>query len=48
MLRPVVLAGERVVGTWRGAGPEFTWFGREPPAEALAAEVADVKRFLAS
>ena len=48
MLRPVVLVGERVVGTWRGAGPEFAWFGAEPPAEALAAEVADVKRFLAS
>ena len=48
MLRPVVLAGARVVGTWRGAGPEFTWFGSEPPAEALAAEVADVQRFLAT
>ena len=48
MLRPVVLAGERVVGTWRGAGPEFAWFGGEPPAGALVAEVADVQRFLAS
>jgi hypothetical protein len=48
MLKAVVLAGEHVVGTWRGAGPEFTWFGGEPPAEAVAAEVADVHRFLAS
>lgn len=48
MLKPVVLAGERVVGTWRGTPPEFTWFGPEPPAEDLAAEVADVERFLAS
>ena len=48
MLRPVVLAGERVVGTWRGSPPEFAWFGPEPPAGALAGEVADVERFLAS
>ncbi len=48
MLRPVVLAGKRVVGTWRGAGEETTWFGSKPLAEALAAEVADVRRFLAS
>ncbi|HYI36035.1 MAG TPA: winged helix DNA-binding domain-containing protein [Thermoleophilaceae bacterium] len=48
MLRAVVLAGERVVGTWRGSGAETTWFGPEPPAGALAAEVADVGRFLAS
>jgi Winged helix DNA-binding domain len=48
MLKPVVLAGERVVGTWRGAGRELAWFGPEPPADALAAEVADVERFLAS
>ena len=44
----VVLAGERVVGTWRGNGADTTWFGPEPPAGALAAEVADVERFLAS
>jgi hypothetical protein len=49
MLRPVVLAGERVVGTWRGGGRrllETHWFGPEPPPEGLAAEVADVNRFL--
>lgn len=48
MLRPVVLAGERVMGTWRGGGEDTTWFGPEPPADALTAEVADVQRFLAS
>ncbi len=48
MLRPVVLVGERVAGTWRGAPPEFAWFGPEPPARALAAEMADVERFLVS
>jgi len=48
MLRPVVLAGERVVGTWRGAPPEFSWFGPQPPPEALDREVADVERFLAA
>ena len=32
MLRPVVLAGERVVGTWRGDGGEIAWFGPRPPA----------------
>jgi hypothetical protein len=52
MLRPVVLSGERAVGTWRlpGSGRvrrlEVEWFGPPPPAEALAAEAADVGRFL--
>jgi hypothetical protein len=52
MLRPAVLAGERVVGTWRlrGSGTarrvEVSWFGPQPPADALAAEIADVGRFL--
>jgi hypothetical protein len=52
MLRPVVLAGEEAVGTWRlpGSGAsrqlEVTWFGPRPPADALAAEAADVGRFL--
>jgi hypothetical protein len=52
MLRPTVLSGERVVGTWRlqGGGSrrrvEVSLFGPPPPADALAAEVADVGRFL--
>ena len=52
MLRPTVLAGEQVVGTWRlrGGGAsrrlEIAWFGPRPPADALAAEAADVGRFL--
>ena len=49
MLRPVVLAGERVVGTWRGGGDrpvEAAWFGPVPPPEALAAEIEEVRRFL--
>ena len=49
MLRPVVLAGEEVVGTWRGGGDralETAWFGPRPSPEALAAEVEDVRRFL--
>jgi hypothetical protein len=52
MLRPAVLSGERVVGTWRlhGSGArrrlEVSCFGPPPPAEALAAEAADVGRFL--
>ena len=48
MLRPVVLAGEEVAGTWRGNGETTTWFGPEPPPEALAAEIADMERFLTS
>jgi len=47
MLRAVVLAGERVAGTWRGDA-ETSWFGPEPTADAVAGEVADVRRFLAS
>ena len=42
-------AGRRTGGGHvAGCPPEFAWFGPEPPAEALAAEVADVERFLAS
>jgi hypothetical protein len=50
MLRPVVLAGGRATGTWSAAGGrvQIEWFGRKSPARALAAEVADVERFLSS
>ena len=52
MLRPMVLSGERIVGTWRlrGGGTarrlEVEWFGPPPAAGALEAEAADVGRFL--
>jgi Winged helix DNA-binding domain len=48
MLRPVVLVGGRAAGTWGAPGGrvEVEWFGRPAPARALAAEIADVERFL--
>lgn len=52
IVRPVVLAGGRAVGTWRLSGSggrrrlELDSFGRRPSARALAAEAADVGRFL--
>jgi Winged helix DNA-binding domain len=50
MLRPVALARGRATGTWRVARGTVAveWFGRPAPARALAAEVADVERFLSS
>lgn len=50
MVRPVALARGRAAGNWRvergRVGVE--WFGRRAPARAVAAEVADVERFLSS
>jgi Winged helix DNA-binding domain len=48
MLRPVVLLQGRAAGTWTAAGGRVSieWFGRPGPARALAAEIADVERFL--
>jgi hypothetical protein len=48
MLRPVVLHRGRATGTWgvsRGR-VAIEWFGRPAPRRALAAEIADVERFL--
>jgi hypothetical protein len=52
IIRAVVVAGGRAVGTWKLTGSgrrrrlECDWFGRRPAAAALAAEAADVGRFL--
>jgi hypothetical protein len=52
IIRAAVLAGDRAVATWRLAGSgrrrrlECEWFGRRPARAALAAEAADVGRFL--
>jgi len=50
MLKAVALADGVATGTWRieAGSPRLTWFARAAPAEALAAEAADVERFLAS
>jgi hypothetical protein len=52
ILKAVVLSRGRAVGTWRlrGSGSrrrlEVDWFGRAPARAALAAEAADLGRFL--
>jgi hypothetical protein len=52
IIRAVVLAGGRAVGTWKltGSGRRrrlgCDWFGRKPAAAALAKEAADAGRFL--
>lgn len=52
ILKPVVLARGTATGTWRLGGSgrkrrlELDWFGRPAAARALAAEHADVARFL--
>ena len=48
ILKAVVLARGRAVGTWRVKGSliEYDWFGRRPAHRALADEEADVMRFL--
>ncbi len=52
IVRAVVLARGRAAGTWRLTGSgrrrrlEVDWFARRPAAAALAAEAADVGRFL--
>ena len=48
ILKAVVLARGRAVGTWRvkGSRIDYDWFGRRPARKALAAEEADVLRFL--
>ncbi|MBN6051965.1 AlkZ family DNA glycosylase, partial [Nonomuraea sp. RK-328] len=47
ILRPVVLAGGMAAGVWERKGPEVTVRPFGPlPAEPLAGEVADVRRFL--
>jgi len=50
MLRPVVLTDGLATGTWsiKNSRPEPAWFGDPPPDAALADEVVDVERFLAS
>ncbi len=50
MLKPVVLADGVATGTWsiKAGRPEPSWFGRPVASAALAPEVADVQRFLAS
>lgn len=48
VLKAVVLARGRAVGTWKLSGSrlDVDWFGRPPARDALAAEAADVVRFL--
>jgi Winged helix DNA-binding domain len=48
MLRPVVLHRGRATGTWSAPRGRVVveWFGRPAPPRALAAEIADVERFL--
>jgi hypothetical protein len=48
MLRPVVLARGRAAGTWtaRSGRVSVEWFGRPAAKRFLAAEIADVERFL--
>jgi hypothetical protein len=52
IVRPVILARGRAAATWRLAGSgnrrrlHADWFGRRPAAAAIAAEAADVGRFL--
>ena len=50
MLKPVALHNGVATGNWsiRNGRPEPTWFGPQAPAAALAAEVNDIERFLAS
>jgi hypothetical protein len=50
MLKPVVLHAGVATGTWsiRRGRPEPAWFGPPAPAAAVAGEVADIERFLAS
>lgn len=50
ILKAVVLSRGRAVGTWRLAGSrlDVDWFGRRPGRDALAAEAADVVRFLST
>lgn len=50
MLKPVVLIRGLATGTWsiQKGRPRPAWFARQAPAAALAREVADVERFLAS
>jgi hypothetical protein len=43
MLRPAIVAGGRVVGTWQHADRAYEWFGPEPAG--LTAELADLERF---
>jgi hypothetical protein len=48
ILKATVLSRGRAVGTWRlkGSRLEVDWFGRRPRKAALAAEAADLARFL--
>ena len=52
VVRAAVLTRGRATGTWRLTGSggrrrlEVEWFGRRPPARALAAEAEDAARFL--
>ena len=52
MIRAVVLASGRAAGTWKveGSGARrrvaFDWFADPPPADAMAAEIAAVGRWL--
>src|SRR5437763_12607242 len=50
MLQPVALRAGVATGTWsiKRGRPEPAWFGPPAPAAALAAEAADIERFLAS
>jgi hypothetical protein len=50
MLRPIALTGGVATGTWsiKKGHPEPAWFGQPAPAEPLAGERTDIRRFLAS